>query len=146
MPRDRIRRLTLQLLLAAALAFLAFRFWCLFHLQSEGGTILLSMLGGSFGGCVGALGPGWKLSRLVSNAIPGLLLSLVVYYAARGIALRAAECPGAVRACAVAAFAFLAGLSRNPGPGATRMNFFAARAALLLIFGYAVQGVAFLWR
>jgi len=143
---DRISRLALYLLLVAILASLVFRFWCLFRIESEGGTILLSMLGGTFGGCVGTFGPGWKLSRFVSNAISGLFLSLVFYYAARGVALRAAASPGSVRACAVAAFSFLAGLSRNPGTAGTRMNLLAGRATVLLFLGYAAQGAAFLCR
>jgi hypothetical protein len=143
---DRILRLALHLLLAAIFAFLVFRFWCLFHLEGEGGTILLSILGGTFGGCIGTFGPDWKLSRSVSNAISGLLLSLVFYYSARGVALRAAECPSSVRACAVAAFSFLASLNRNSGAPATHMNLCAGRATVLLILGYAVQGIAFLCR
>lgn len=146
MSLDRILQPALYLLLPAILASLAFLFWCLFRPANEGGTLLLCVLGGTIGGCVGAFGPGWKLSRLVSNAVSGFLLSLLFYYVARGLALRAAASPSCVRACAVASLSFLASMSRNAGPAATYLNRSAAWASVLLIFGYVAQGVVFLCR
>jgi len=146
MPLDRILRSALPLFLPAILASLAFLLWCLFHPVNEGGTLLLCVLGGTLGGCVGAFGPGWKLSRFVSNAISGFLLSLLFYYTARGLALRAAAAPTSVCACAVATLSFLAGLGRSPGSASSGVNLFGMRATLLLILGYIAQGVVLLCR
>jgi hypothetical protein len=146
MSLDRIFPWALHLLLPAILALLAVLFWCLFHPDSEGGTLLLCVLGGTLGGCVGAFRPDWTLSRFVSNALSGFLVSLLFYYTARGLALRAAAAPTSVRACAVATLSFFAGLSRSSGSTFSGVNLFGLRASLLLILGYVAQGVVFLCR
>lgn len=146
MNRDAILRLAFRMLIAAPVAILVYGFWCLFHADSEAGTLLLAMLGGVSGGGAGSFGPDWKLSRFVSSAISGLFLSLVFYYAARGVALRASAPPGSVRACAVAAFSFLAGITRTSAGAGTLVSRIARCATILLTLGYASRGIAFLCR
>jgi len=144
--RDGLYPLAVRALVAAVVAGIVWWSWCLFTARSESGTVFLTVLGGICGGCVGTFGPAWKAGRLVSNAIAGVFLSLILYFCVRGIIVRVAAPPCAVRACGVAAMSFLGSLSMPSGKTWTEINLVARRAVVVLAFGLVIRGIVLLCR
>jgi hypothetical protein len=130
---------------AAILAEAALWSLCLFIPHSESGQTLLTMFGGTLGGCLGTAGPGWRVNRLISNGLAGLLSSLILYYCVRGFILRSTAGSSNLRACGMAAFAFLMNMARPGSEGWTKTNKIAGIAAAFLILIFTLQGVS-LWQ
>jgi hypothetical protein len=144
MSRSDLSQLTVRVFVAAVVAGAVWRLLCLFSAPTESRSVLLTAFGGTCGGCLGALGPGWRATRLVSNAIAGAALSLILYYCVRGVVLRSATPPSTVRACGIAALGFLSSMSRTPNETRGQTNQIAARAAALLILTFVIRGIVFL--
>jgi hypothetical protein len=144
--RDGLGQRAVRVLVGAVVAGIAWWLCCLFNAHSESGTVFLIVLGGTCGGCVGTFSQNWKVGRLVSNAIAGIFLSLILYYLVRGFIIRAAAPPSIVRACGVAAASFLASMSRTSRETWSGMNLVARRAVVLLAFGLAIRGIILLCR
>jgi hypothetical protein len=143
MFRNGFSQWAIRVLVAAVVAGIVSWFWCLFTVHGESGTVFLTVLGGTCGGCVGTFSPGWKVGRLASNVIAGILLSLILYYSVRGVLVRAAASPSTVRACGVAAVSFLASVSKTPGEAWNRIG---GRALVLLTLGFVIRGIVLLCR
>ena len=139
---ERAVRVTVGAVVAGAV----WRFLCLFPTTSESGIVLVTAFGGTFGGCLGNLEPGWKAVRLAANAMNGVLLSLIFYCCARGFMLRAIAPASTVQACGVGAIAFLASASGPRDKARKGIHLVARRAAVLLILMFLIQGFIFLWR
>jgi hypothetical protein len=108
--------------------------------------VFLTALSGTCGGCLGVLSPGWRGARLVSNAIAGIALSLILYYCVRGLTVRAAAPPSTVRTCGIAALGFLASMSRTRDATWNQTNLIAGRAVVVLILTFLIQGIVLLCR
>jgi hypothetical protein len=146
MPRGGLSQQASQALVAAVVPVIAWQCSCLFTAHTESGAVLLIVLGGTCGGCVGAFGPGWTVRRVVSSAIAGVFLSLIPYYCVRGIIIRATAPPSSVRACGVAAVSFLASMSRTSGENRAGIDLVARRALALLALGLVIRGIIVLCR
>jgi len=145
MSRSDLSQLTVRVLVAAVVAATVWLLLCLFAAPTESRSVLLTAFGGTCGGCLGALSPGWKVTRLVSNAIAGTALSLFLYYCVRGVILRAAAPPSSMRACGIAALGFLASMSRTPNETWGHANQVAARGAVLLVLTFLILGIVSLF-
>ncbi len=136
----------LPLIVAPVLAGIAWWFWCQFSAHGEGTQVLLAVAGGACGGCFGTWGPGWKIARLVWNAIVGACFSLVIYYFVRGLAFRLSAPSASLQGCGIAAMAFLAGMGREPSQsGRSAINVTAGRALKALALAFSIRGVVLLW-